>query len=62
MNDLEVKTLTQRLDRVERENRRLKRAGVAALAVIVAVMLVAWANLPPEVTAVVEANRRKEVS
>ena len=52
----------QRLERLERENRRLKRAGVAALAVIVAVMLVAWANLPPEVTAVVEANRRKEVS
>ncbi len=29
MVELEIKTLARRLDTVERENRRLKRAGVA---------------------------------
>jgi len=44
MNEPTMETLTRRLDRVERENRWLKRAGVVALAVIAAVMLVAMAN------------------
>lgn len=41
MNEME--TLVQRLDRVERENRRLKRAGVTALAVMAAGFLVGQA-------------------
>jgi len=33
-----METLARRLDRVERENRRLKQMGVAVLAVIAAVV------------------------
>ncbi|MFQ5804651.1 MAG: hypothetical protein ACE5JQ_17315 [Candidatus Methylomirabilales bacterium] len=50
MNEPTMDTLAQRLDRVERENRRLKRAGVVALAVIVAVVLMGqatWKLAPP---------------
>ena len=36
MNEPTMETLARRLDRVERENRLLKRAGVLALAVIAA--------------------------
>lgn len=39
MNEPTIETLARRLDRVERENRRLKKAGVVALAVIAAVVL-----------------------
>jgi len=39
MNEPTIETLTRRLDRVERENRRLKQAGVVALAVIAVVVL-----------------------
>ncbi len=38
-----IETLARRLDRVERENRRLKMAGVVALAVIAAVVLMGQA-------------------
>ena len=39
MVELEIETLARRLDRVERENRRLKQAGHVAIAVIAAVVL-----------------------
>lgn len=39
MSEPAIGGLARRLDRVERENRRLKRAGIAALAVIGAVVL-----------------------
>ncbi len=39
MVELEIETLARRVDRVERENRLLKRAGVLALAVIAALVL-----------------------
>ena len=44
MSEPSMETLTRRLDRVERENRLLKRAGVLALAVIAAVMLMGQAT------------------
>lgn len=40
MSEPAIEGLGRRLDRVERENRRLKRAGMAALAVMTAVVLV----------------------
>ncbi len=43
MNKPTIETLARRLDRVERENRWLKRAGLVALAVIAAVVLVGQA-------------------
>ncbi len=43
MNEPTMETLTRRLDRVERENRRLKQTGVVALAVIAAVVLMGQA-------------------
>ncbi len=43
MNEPTMETLARRLDKVERENRRLKGAGVAALAVIAAVGLMGQA-------------------
>ncbi len=43
MSEPTMETLARRLDRVERENRRLKRAGVVALAVIAAVVLMGQA-------------------
>ncbi len=43
MIDPTMETLTRRLDRVERENRWLKRVGVLALAVIAAVVLMGQA-------------------
>jgi len=39
MNNPTMETLARRLDRVERENRWLKQAGVVALAVIAGVVL-----------------------
>ncbi len=39
MSEPTIETLARRLDRVERENRRLKQVGVMALAVIAAVVL-----------------------
>jgi len=48
MNEPTIETLAGRLDQVERENRRIKRAGVVALAVIVAVVLMGQAT-PPKV-------------
>ncbi len=43
MNEPTIDTLARRLDRVERENRRLKRAGVLALTVIAAMVLMGQA-------------------
>jgi len=43
MNEPTMETLAGRLDRVERENRRLKRSGVVALAVIAAIVLMGQA-------------------
>jgi hypothetical protein len=51
-----METLARRLDRVERENRRLKRTGVVALAVIAAVMLMGQAT-ESKVAKVVEAEK-----
>ncbi len=39
MNEPTMETLARRVDRVERENRRLKQAGHVAIAVIAAVVL-----------------------
>jgi len=50
MNKPTMETLARRLDQVERENRRMKQAGVVALAVIVAVGLMGqatWKLAPP---------------
>ncbi len=49
-------TLEQRLDRLERENRCLKRAGALALAVIAAVVLMGQAT-GAKVPKVIEAER-----
>ncbi len=43
MNEPTMETLARRLDKVERENRRLKRSGVVALAVIAAIVLMGQA-------------------
>ncbi len=43
MNEPTMEALARRLDRVERENRRLKRSGVVALAVIAAIVLMGQA-------------------
>ncbi len=43
MIDPTMKTLARRLDKVERENRWLKRSGVVALAVIAAIVLMGQA-------------------
>lgn len=56
MNNPTMETLGQRLDRVERENRRLKRAGIVAVAVIAAVVLMGQAT-PRKVAKVVEAEK-----
>ena len=56
MNEPTIETLARRLDRLERENRLLKRAGVVALAVIAAVVLMGQA-LPGKVAKLVEAER-----
>ncbi len=42
MNEPTMETLARRLDRVERENRRLKKAGVAILAGIAALVLMGY--------------------
>lgn len=44
MNEPTIETLGRRLDRLERENRRLKRVGVVALAVIGAVVMMGQAT------------------
>ena len=56
MNESTMETLAGRLDRVERENRRLKQAGVVALAVIAAVVLMGQAT-GGKVAKVVEAEK-----
>ena len=56
MNEPTMETLAQRLDRVERENRRLKQAGVVALAVIAAVVLMGQAT-GSEVAKVIQAEK-----
>ena len=43
MNEPTMETLARRLDKVERENQRLKRSGVVALAVIAAIVLMGQA-------------------
>ena len=55
MNEPTMETLARRLDRVERENRRLKQAGVVVLAVIGAVVLMGQAT--GNVAKVVEAEK-----
>ncbi len=50
MNEPTMEALARRLDRVERENRWLKRAGVMALFVIAAIVLMGqatWKLAPP---------------
>ena len=44
MNEPTMETIARRLDKVERENRRLKTAAVVALAVITAVVLMGQAT------------------
>lgn len=44
MNEPTTQTLARRLDRVERENRRLKGAGVVALALVAAMVLMGQAT------------------
>ncbi len=56
MNDSTLDTLTQRLDRLERENRRLKVAGTIVFLVLVAVGAMGQV-LPKAVPKVVEAER-----
>lgn len=56
MSDLTMERLVQRLDRLDWENRRLRRAGVAALAVIAAVVLMGQAT-GSKVAKVVEAEK-----
>ncbi len=56
MNEPTMETLARRLDRVERENRWLKQAGVVALAVIVAVGLMGQVT-QGKVAKVVEAEK-----
>jgi len=55
MNDPTMETLERRLDRVERENRWLKRAGVVALGMIAAVGLMGQAT-ESKVAKVIEAE------
>ena len=56
MIELTMETLARRLDQVERENRRLKQAGVVVLAVIAAVVLMGQAT-KGKVAKVVEAEK-----
>jgi hypothetical protein len=56
MTEPTIETLTQRLDRVERENRRMKQAGVITLAVIAAVGLMGQAT-GKKVPKVIEAEK-----
>ncbi len=57
MDEPTMETLARRLDRVERENRRLKRAGVMAVAVMAALVLMGHATSNNVVKAeVVEAD------
>ncbi len=56
MTEARMKAVVERLESVERENRRLKRAGVAALAVGAAVVLMGQA-VPSQVAKLVEAEQ-----
>ena len=56
MSDSTMDTLARRLDRVEGENGRLKRAGIVALAVIAAVVLMGQAT-ESKVAKVIEAEK-----
>ena len=56
MSTQQMEVIVQRLDRLERKNHLLKKAGVAALSTIVAVVLMAQA-LPSRVAKLVEAER-----
>lgn len=56
MSEPMMETLVRRLDRVERENRRLKRAGLVVLAGIAALVLMGQAK-PDKVAEVVEAEK-----
>ncbi len=56
MNEPTMENLARRLDRVERENRCLRQAGVVALAVIAAVVLMGQAS-ESEVARVVKAEK-----
>jgi len=51
MNDLTMETLARRLDRVERENRRLKQPGVVALAVFTVLLVMGQALIATQVLA-----------
>lgn len=56
MNIQQLEALAGRLDRLERENRLLKRAGLAAIGLIAAVVLMGQAQ-PSHVAKMVEAER-----
>jgi hypothetical protein len=56
MNEQTMETLVIRLESLERENRRLKRAGAVALAAITALVLMAQAT-PAGVAKLVEAEQ-----
>ena len=56
MSEPTIETLARRLDKVERENRWLKQAGVVALVVIGAVVLMGQAT-PSKVAKVIEAEK-----
>lgn len=56
MNEPTIDNLVQRLDRVERENRRWKRAGTTVLAALAALVLMGQAK-PDKVAEVVEAEK-----
>lgn len=56
MNEPTMEALARRLDRVERENRQLKRVGVVALAVIATVVLMGQTT---QQSKVVEAEQVK---
>ena len=56
MSNPTMEAVVERLDRVERENRRLKKAGVAILAGIAGVVLMGQA-MPTKVAKVVEAEK-----
>lgn len=56
MSEQTIETMVKRLDSLERENRRMKRTGVAALAGITAVVLMGQA-IPSEVAKVVKAEQ-----
>lgn len=56
MNEPTMETLTRRVDRIERENQRLKQAGIVVLAVIAAMVMMGQAT-QGKVAKLVEAEK-----